>query len=51
MPQYGSEQAHIYGYNKNGNEYTKNTINNYKQKTGMNIINGYIEIVKILDYI
>ena len=44
MPQYGSEQAFVYGYNKNGNEYTKNLNKNYKRKTGMNIINGYIEI-------
>ncbi len=44
LPDFLTEQSVIYGYNKSGNTYTKRLDNNYKKRTGMNIINGYIEI-------
>jgi len=44
MPQFGTEQAFIYGYTKNVDSYTKKTDKNYKRRMGMNIINGYLEI-------
>ncbi len=50
MPQFGSEQPFIYGYTKNGLEYTKKLDKNYKKKIGMNIINGYFEIPVMFYY-
>jgi hypothetical protein len=44
LPNFLTEQAVIYGYNKNGSTYSKRFDKNYKKRTGMNIINGYIEI-------
>ncbi len=44
LPEFATEQPLIYGYNKTGNTYTKKLDKNYKRRTGMNIINGYIEI-------
>lgn len=50
LPEYGTEQAHIYGYNQVGNDYVKRTDKNYKRKVGMNIINGYIELPVMFYY-
>lgn len=44
LPQFGSEQPHIYGYNKVNDLYVKRTDKDYKKKVGMNVINGYIEV-------
>ena len=44
LPAFGTEAALIYGYEQNGNTYTKRTDRNFKRRMGMNIINGYIEI-------
>lgn len=44
LPAYATEQPIIYGYNQTNGQYLKRDDINFRKRTSLNIVNGYIEV-------
>lgn len=44
LPGYATEQPIIYGYNRTNGVYSKRDDINFRKRTSLNIVNGYIEV-------
>lgn len=50
LPSYATEQPIIYGYNRTNADYVKRDDINFRKRTSLNIVNGYIEVPILFYY-